>query len=185
MDDSLIIELLWQRSESALAELASKYGRTLHSISYQITGNHEDAEECVNDTYLGVWQAIPPARPRSLYAFVCRMVRNISLTRYRYRTAQMRDRANEVAWEEVADFIADDEICERELETDELTRLLEEWLWGLDERNRYIFLRRYWYMEDVPAIAQSLQLSEAAVYLRIDRMKKKLKAYLVRKGVLL
>ena len=71
------------------------------------------------------------------------------------------------------------------METDELTRLLEEWLWSLDERNRYIFLRRYWYMEDVLAIAQSLQLSEAAVYLRIDRMKKKLKAYLKKKGVLL
>jgi len=185
MDDSLIIELLWQRSESALEKLASKYGRTLHSISYQITGSHEDAEECVNDTYLGVWQAIPPERPRSLYAFSCRIVRNLSLSRLRYRTAQMRDRANEVALEEVADFIADDEVSEREFEADELTRMLEEWLWGLGERNRYIFLRRYWYMEDVTAIAQNLHLSEAAVYLRLDRMKKKLKAYLYKKGVLL
>jgi RNA polymerase sigma-70 factor (ECF subfamily) len=97
----------------------------------------------------------------------------------------MRDRANEVALEEVADFIADDEVSERVFEAHELTRMLEEWLWGLDERNRYIFLRRYWYMEDVTAIAQSLRLSEAAVYLRLDRMKKKLKAYLYKKGVLL
>ncbi len=185
MDDSLIIELLWQRSESALEQLASKYGRTLYSISYHITGDREDAEECVNDTYLGLWNAIPPARPRSLYAFVCRMVRNISFSRYRYRTAQMRDRANEVALEEVADFIADDEMGGREFETDELRFFLEEWLWALDDRNRYIFLRRYWYMEDVPAIAQSLQLSEAAIYLRLDRMKKKLKSYLIKKGVLL
>ena len=185
MDDSLIIELLWQRSESALEQLASKYGRTLHSISYHITGNCEDAEECVNDTYLGIWEAIPPARPRSLYAFVCRMVRNISFSRYRYRKAQMRDCANEVALEEVTDFIADDEMSGREFETGELTHLLEEWLWAQDERNRYIFLRRYWYMEDVSVIAQSLSLSEAAVYLRIDRMKKRLKVYLKKKGVLI
>lgn len=184
MDDAWIVELLWQRSESALELLAGKYGRTLYGISYNITGCREDAEECVNDTYLGVWRAIPPARPRSLYAFVCRMVRNISLTRYRYHTAQMRDRANEIPLEQVADVIADGETSGRETEKSELTHLLETWLWALDERNRYIFLRRFWYMEEISVIARAVHLSEAAVYLRMDRMKKKLKAYLMKEGVL-
>jgi RNA polymerase sigma-70 factor (ECF subfamily) len=112
------------------------------------------------------------------------MTRNISLSRFRYRTAQMRDRTNEVAWEEVADFIADDEMSEYEFARSELTDLLEQWLWMLDEHNRYIFLRRYWYMEDISTIAACLRMSEAAVYLRLDRMKKKLKAYLSKKGVL-
>lgn len=184
MDDAWIVELLWQRSESALEQLAGKYGRVLYGISYNITGCREDAEECVNDTYLGVWRAIPPARPRSLYAFVCRMVRNISLTRYRYHTAQMRDRSHELSLDEIGDIVADQEGDGQTLAKSELTHLLETWLWALDERNRYIFLRRFWYMEEISVIARAVHLSEAAVYLRIDRMKKKLKAYLMKEGVL-
>ncbi len=184
MDDRLIVEMLFDRSETALQQISQKYQKTLFGISYNILRSREDAEECVNDTYLGIWKAIPPARPQSLLAFICRIVRNISLTRYRRLNAQKRDRANELSLEQVADFLSDDEFSSHNFEQHELKLLFDEFLQGLRAENRYIFIRRYWYMDDISAIAGRLGLSDAAVYLRIDRMKKNLKTFLREKGVL-
>ena len=177
--------MLFDRSESALEHISQKYQRTLFGISYNIVRNREDAEECVNDTYLGVWNAIPPTRPHSLYAFVCRIVRNISLTRYYHDKAKKRNRSVEISLEEIGDFLSDGDFCDRELEKEELRHMLEEWLYSLNEENRYIFIRRYWYMDDPERISGELGLTKAAVYLRIDRMKKNLKEYLTQKGVLI
>jgi len=185
MDDKLIVNMLFDRSESALEHISQKYQRTLFGISYNIVGSREDAEECVNDTYLGVWNAIPPTRPHSLYAFVCRIVRNISLTRYYHDKAKKRNRSVEISLEEIGDFLSDGDFCDRELEKEELRHMLEEWLYSLNEENRYIFIRRYWYMDDPERISGELGLTKAAVYLRIDRMKKNLKEYLTQKGVLI
>jgi RNA polymerase sigma-70 factor (ECF subfamily) len=185
MEDKLIIEMLWQRSESALRELEIKYGKALHLISYNILKNHEDAEECVNDTYLGVWKTIPPEKQNSLYAFVCRITRNLSLKRYQYNKADKRNFKNAVNLEEISDFIAEEDFCAHEFKDSELTRILEDWLWSLTENNRYIFIRRYWYMDEIETIANALSVSNASVYLRIDRMKKKLKDYLKQREVFL
>lgn len=185
MEDKFIIEMLWQRSESALRELEIKYGKALHLISYNILKNHEDAEECVNDTYLGVWKTIPPEKPNSLYAFVCRITRNLSLKRYQYNKADKRNFKNAVNLEEISDFIAEEDFCAHEFKDSELTRILEDWLWSLTENNRYIFIRRYWYMDEIETIANALSVSNASVYLRIDRMKKKLKDYLKQREVFL
>ena len=184
MEDALIVEQLWNRSESALHELQAKYGRVLRHISYNVLRNSDDAEECVNDAYLSVWNAIPPKKPNSLYAFVCRIIRNISLTRYHYLRAEKRNVYVTVCLDEISDFITDEDQFTHEIERMQLTKLLEDWLWSLNEENRYIFIRRYWYMDEVETIAEKLSLSKASVYLRIDRMKKKLKAYLKRMEVL-
>lgn len=184
MDDRTIVDMLFDRSETALRQISQKYQKTLFGISYNILKNHEDAEECVNDTYLGVWNAIPPARPQSLLAYVCRMVRNISLTKYHSLNAQKRNPSNTVSLEEVGDYLSDDGFGNRDFEQHELKRLFEDFLHGLRKENRYIFIRRYWYMDDVSAISKALGLSDAAVYLRIDRMKKQLKEFLKQKGVL-
>jgi len=185
MEDRDIIALYWDRSEAAIRETQQKYGKYCYAIAYSILYSHEDAEECVNDTYLGVWNAIPPTRPHSLYAFVCRIVRNISLTRYYHDKAKKRNRSVEISLEEIGDFLSDGDFCDRELEKEELRHMLEEWLYSLNEENRYIFIRRYWYMDDPERISGELGLTKAAVYLRIDRMKKNLKEYLTQKGVLI
>ena len=184
MDDRLIVDMLFDRSEAALQHISQKYQKTLFTISYNILRSREDAEECVNDTYLGIWKSIPPARPQSLLAFICRIVRNISLTRYQRLNAQKRNRAGEISLEQVGDFLSDEALADRDFAQQELTQLFDEFLQGLRTENRYIFIRRYWYMDDVSAIAGRLGMSDAAVYLRIDRMKKNLKLFLREKGVL-
>lgn len=183
LDDNRIIELFFQRSETAISSLAEKYGGTMYSISYNILKSSEDAEECVNDAYLGAWNAIPPARPSPLLAFVCRIVRNISLTRYKFKKASKRDNSGDVSFEQIADCIPADSSVDGAIETAELTRILDSWLSTLKPENRYIFMRRFWYMDTVFDIAKSMNISEASVYQRIDRMKKKLYIYLKERGV--
>ena len=103
MDDEKIIELFFVRSEQAIKELDRKYGRKCHAVSYNILNNHQDAEECVNDAYLGAWNAIPPAKPDPLLAFVCKIVRNVSLKRYERNTAAKRNSRYDVSIEELGD----------------------------------------------------------------------------------
>ena len=184
MDDNIIVKLLFDRSEVALEQISHKYEKMLFNISFHILGNTEDAEECINDTYLAVWNQIPPTQPKSFSAFVCRLVRNLSLTRYRYRVAEKRNYTSTVSLEEVADYLSEDDFSDRNYEQAELTSFMEEWLNKLPPKNRYIFIRRYRYMDDIHSIATTQKLTNSAVYLRIDRMKKSLKNFLIQKGVL-
>jgi RNA polymerase sigma-70 factor (ECF subfamily) len=107
------------------------------------------------------------------------------LKRYQYNKADKRNFKNAVNLEEISDFIAEEDFCAHEFKDSELTRILEDWLWSLTENNRYIFIRRYWYMDEIETIANALSVSNASVYLRIDRMKKKLKDYLKQREVFL
>lgn len=177
MEDEKIIELFFARSETAITSLAQKYEKKLFSISYQILQNREDAQECVNDTYLGIWNAIPPAKPISLCAFVCRVTRNISINRHKYNCAAKRN-SYTVSIEEIGDCIPTKSTVAEDLEMHLLTETLNQWLESLRPQNRYIFLRRYWYMDSVLQIATAMKMSEAAIYLRLDRLKKKLHKYL-------
>lgn len=181
MEDEKIIELFFQRSETAIPSLAQKYERPLFSISYRILQNREDAQECINDTYLGIWNAIPPARPASLYSFACRIARNISINRHKHNCAAKRN-GHAVSIEEIGDCIPANSTVAEDFELQLLTDTLNQWLESLRPQNRYIFVRRYWYMDPVPQIATAMKMSEAAVYLRLDRLKKKLHKYLKERG---
>ncbi|MBR4054507.1 MAG: sigma-70 family RNA polymerase sigma factor [Clostridia bacterium] len=181
MEDEKIIELFFQRSEIAIPSLAQKYEKPLFSVSYRILQNREDAQECIKDTYLGIWNAIPPTRPASLYSFACRVARNISINRHKHNCAAKRN-SYTVSIEEIGDCIPASNTVAEDFELQLLTDTLNQWLESLRPQNRYIFVRRYWYMDPVPQIATAMKMSDAAIYLRLDRLKKKLYKYLKERG---
>ena len=185
MEDDKIIKLYFCRSDRAIDETARKYGGAMYSVSYNILKSTPDAEECVNDAYLGIWKSIPPTVPTSLYSFVCRVTRNKALDRYRALSAEKRARDGEVSLEEIADCLPSDSTVESELESQRLTELFNEWLKSQSKTNRYIFIRRYWYMDPPEDIAKNSGLSVSAVYSRIDRMKKRLYVFLKQREVLI
>ena len=179
MEDQRIVELFFARSEQAVVELDKKYGNLLFRISDNILHSDEDAAECVNDAYLGVWNAIPPARPNPLCAFVCRIARNLSLKKYRERTAQKRGPA--LPLEELANCIPTSS-AEEAVSARELGRTICRFLEGLDQESRVLFLRRYWFSDPVKDIALRLGVSENAVSARLRRLRVRLQQYLQEEG---
>ena len=183
MQDSEIISLFFDRSERAISALDRKYGSVCNRTANNILGDREDAEECVNDAYLGVWNAIPPANPHPLLSFVCRIVRNVSLKRYEYNTAVKRNSHYDLAMEELEDFLASSSTVEEELAKQELTALIEAFLDTLSREDRVIFLRRYWFAEPYNEIAEKVGLSEKNVSVRLVRIRKRLRSYLSEREV--
>ncbi len=185
MDDSAIIELFFARSEQAIRELDDKYGKVCYSLSYNILNSRQDAEECVNDAYLGTWDAIPPARPNPLLAFLCRIVRNLSLMRYHGdRTAKRGSGSYTVALEELEGCLASPRTVEGELEEQELVRLIEDFLEALSPENRVLLMRRYWFSDSYGEIAAQTGLSEKNVSVRLTRIRKQLRHYFEERGVM-
>ena len=185
MNDDRIIELFFERSEQAITELDDKYGRVCYSVSYNILNNRADAEECVNDAYLGTWNSIPPAKPNPLCAFVCKIVRNISLKRYEYNTAVKRNRVYDVAMEELENCLSSSTTDEEEIAERELPKIIESFLDSLSKENRVIFLRRYWFSDTYCDIAKQVGLTEKNVSVRLTRIRKELREYLLEREVLL
>ena len=185
MNDERIIELFLERSEEAIKELHEKYGRLCYKVSYNILNDRQDAEECVNDAYLGVWNAIPPAKPNSLCAFVCKIVRNVSLKRYEKNTAAKRNGRYDVAMEELEDCLASAVTVEEEIEECELVESIEAFLDILSKEDRVIFLRRYWFSDTYADIAKQVGLTEKNVSVRLTRIRKKLREYLLEREVLI
>ena len=184
MEDSKIIDLFFERSEQAIAELEEKYGGVCHKLSYQILNNQLDAEECVNDAYLGTWNAIPPARPNPLLTFLCKIVRNLSIKRYHANTAIKRNSLYDVALSEVEQDVMAPETVEGEVEAKALARFIEAFLDSLSIENRVIFMRRYWFSDSYEEIAQRVGLTEKNVSVRLTRLRKQLKEHLRKEGVL-
>lgn len=182
--DERIVELFFQRSEHAISELDERYGRVFHKTSLNILNNQLDAEECVNDAYLGTWNTIPPTRPNSLLAYVCQIVRNISLKRYYLKKALKRNSTYDVAMEELDACLASSSTVEDEIETKELARIIESFLDTLSKENRVIFLQRYWFSDSYSDIAQKVGISEKSVSVRLTRIRKKMREYLVEREVL-
>lgn len=185
MNDERIIELFFERSEQAIKELDDKYGQVFHSLSLKFLNNRQDAEECVNDAYLGTWNAIPPAKPNPLLAFVCKIVRNISLKRYEQNTAVKRNSYYDVAMEELEDCLASTTTIEEEIAERELTEIIESFLDSLSTENRVIFLCRYWFSDNYADIAKKVGLTEKNVSVRLTRLRKELREYLLEREVLL
>lgn len=143
-----------------------------------------DAEECVNDAYLAVWNAIPPATPNPLAPFVCRIVRNLSLKRYSYNSAAKRNSMYDVAMGELEDCLASSADVAEAFEARELARFMEAFLDQLSQENRVIFLRRYWFSDSYADIARQVGLTEKNVSVRLVRMREKLRNFLSERGVL-
>ena len=184
-EDEKIIELFFQRSEQAIRELDTKYGKACHTLSYNIVNDKQDAEECVNDAYLGAWNTIPPTKPNSLQAYICKIVRNISLKLYYRKGAAMRNCAYEVAMQELEPYLAAPDTVETEIETKELARIIECFLDTLSEENCVIFMRRYWFTDTYAEIAKRVRLSEKNVSVRLTRLRKQMKDYLIEREVYL
>jgi len=178
MEDNKIIDLFFQRSESAIAQLAEKYGKLCLKIAQNILNNTSDAEECLNDTYLGVWNSIPPNHPESLSAYVCKIARNLSLKRYSYNTASKRNSNYEVALDELEDCIASLKTVEDEVAEHTLTKDIEQFLDTLNETDRVIFMRRYYFSDSYADIAKQTGLTEKNVSVRLTRLRSKMRDYL-------
>ena len=181
--DQEILALGQARDQEAIAAMAEKYGAYCHTVARNVLGNDADAEECVNDAYLGAWNAIPPERPERLPAYVCRIVRNAALSRRRRDGAQKRGGNYTVALSELEGCIAAPEDSQSALDAKELTAALERFLDTLSEENRVIFLRRYWFADKCADIGRRVGLSEKAVTVRLTRLRKQLKKYLAEQEV--
>ncbi len=184
MTDERIIELFFARSERGIEELDTKYGATCHRIAQNILGNKEDAEECVNDAYLGVWNSIPPKKPSLLSAFLFKILRNLSITRYHANTAQKRNSFYDIALDELEETISTEESIEKECSQKEMTNAIEGFLDTLARENRVIFVRRYWFSESYTEIAKRTGLTEKNISVRLTRIREKMKEYLSERGIL-
>lgn len=183
IDDKRIIELLFERSEKGLVELDVKYGKLCHKLSYNILNSRQDAEECVNDAYLGVWNAIPPTKPDPLRAYVCKVVRNISLKLYHKKEAEKRSSEYDVALQELEDCLPAPSTVEAEVETMELALMIEQFLDTMNDENSVIFLRRYWFSDTYAEIAERMGISEKSVSMRLVRIRKQMRQYLLEREV--
>ena len=184
MEDEKIIEMFFARSEQGIRELDNKYGKLCRHLSYNIVNSRQDAEECVNDAYLGVWNAIPPAHPNPLLSYLLKIVRNLSLNCYWKKEAAKRNGGYAVALEEIEGCISDSKTVREELETRELARIIGEFLDTLTAENRVIFLRRYWFADSYQEIARLVGLSEKNVSVRLARIRSRMRQYLAEKEVL-
>ena len=184
MNDHSIVELYIARDEEAIRQTEAKYGRLCYGIAYRILGNEADAEECLNDTYLGIWNAIPPTRPRSLSAFVCGIARNLSLKRLEALHRQKRDAGVLVSLSELEEILPD-HACAPDLDDGELGRLISLFLRTQREDVQRIFLRRYYYLDSVEEIASRYGFTQSKVKSTLFHTRKRLKAYLIKEGVML
>ena len=183
IEDKKIVELFFKRSELAIRELDNKYGKFCHRLSYNIVNNRQDAEECVNDAYLGAWNAIPPEKPDPLLTYLCKIVRNISLKMYYRKQVAKRSSTYTIAMEEIEACIAAPSMVETEFDARELARVIESFLDTLTAENRVIFMRRYWFSDSCKDIAGLVGLTEKNITVRLTRIRQKMKKYLIEKGV--
>ncbi len=177
MNDQNIIDLYFARNEQAIAETEKSYGKVCMQVSMNILESRPDAEECVNDTYLKTWNSIPPTKPNSLCAFVCRIARNLSLNRLRDLRRDKRNREVTLSLDEL-------EACIPAAveDSNELAALLNSFLEGLDETDRVIFMGRYWYSYAIDDLADTMKLTKKAVYMRLHKTRERLRAYLGERG---
>ena len=185
MEDEKIIELFWNRSESAISETAQKYGNYCYSIAYNILTNSEDAEESVSDTYMAAWKAMPPRRPSILASFLGKITRHLSIDRWRSRNRYKRGGGEIVlALEELEDCIADSQTVEMALERKQLAVVFNRFLDSLPEMDRRVFLCRYWYLDPIADIAGYYGFSVSKVTSMLHRTRKKLRTTLEKEGLL-
>jgi RNA polymerase sigma-70 factor (ECF subfamily) len=185
VEDSEIVDLFWQRSEAALSEAQYKYSRYCYSIAYGILRNHEDAQECVNDTLARVWSAIPPARPEVLRTFLGKITRNLSLNALEKMNAEKRGLGQvPLALFELEECVSGEASeIDRFIEDESIKQTINGFLGQLNETKRKVFVRRYWYASSLEEIADDYGISVSKVKSILSRLRKKLKRDLEKEGI--
>ena len=186
MEDSTIIDLYWERSETAIGETSKKYSRYCNSISFNILHNKEDAEECVNDAFLNAWNAMPPHRPNCLATFLGKITRNLSLDRYKRYAAKKRGFGQtEIALSELDEVVPSATSVGSAVEEQELIDSLNHFLGNLPQQKRILFVQRYWYLMPIKSIAEQQGISESHVKSALFRTRNELRHYLEKEGLIL
>lgn len=184
MEDSKIIELFFDRSEEAITELSKKYGQVCKSVAENILNNQLDSEECVNDAFLAVWNTIPPQKPEHLLSYVCRIVRNLAVKKYHANTAQKRNSIYDVAIDEIKECFPSSALVEDEIESSDTAKAIDCFLESMDKQSRILFVRRYYYSDSIEDLAGLFRTSKHNISVRLSRIRKNLKKYLIKEGVL-
>lgn len=183
MEDHQIVDLFFARDESAILQADAKYGRRLRLLSQNITKSEEDAQECVNDTYLDAWNRIPPHRPQGLFGYLAKIVRHKSLDLLDHIRAQKRSAVVVEMSRELEESIPSAADIERAMEREHIRRAINGFLRGLDDKAQYIFVRRYFYMDSVSAIAEATQKSQGSITASLHRSRQKLREHLKKEGI--
>ena len=185
MEDEKIIDLYFERNESAISETAEKYGNYLYKIAFNILSDNEDSEESVNDTYMSAWNTIPPEKPNVFSAFLSKITRYISLNRYRAGKAEKRGGGEiDAAFEEIEECVPDKSNIYDEIETKELAEIISDYLKKLPETERKIFVCRYYYLDSLSDISKQFGFSKSKVASMLHRTRKKILSHLEKEGVL-
>ena len=184
MDDKQIVDLYWERSETAISETSKKYGKYCRYIAFNILRNDENSEECVNDTYLRAWNSIPPNRPSALKTFLGKITRNLSLDRYEMLKADKRNNGQiPLVFEELQECLSASDNNENIIEEIAITDILNRFLASLSLEQRKVFMRRYWYLSPIKDIAAEYGMSESKVKMSLFRSRNELKSMLETEGV--
>lgn len=184
MDDNRIVALYWARSENAINETALKYGKYCYAIAYNIFSSSEDADESVNDTYLGAWNSIPPNRPSILSTFLGKITRRISLNRWREKHTDKRGGGEvPLVLDELADCIPSDNDVESNLQAADLAKTIDSFILALPDTERRVFVCRYWYFDSILAICKQFGYSQSKIKSMLHRTRGKLLLHLKKEGV--
>ncbi len=182
IEDNKIVEMFFSRNEQAIRAILEKYGASCTVIAKNILKSDRDAEECVNDALLAVWNAVPPFYPDPLQAYVFRVVQNISIARYHTNTSQKRNSYYDIALDELEGLLVSSDTVEQNIEAQELTELINRFLATIDRESRVMFVRRYWFSDSTEAIAKRFATSQNNVYVKLSRTRKKLEEFLKKEG---
>ena len=182
MEDHEIVELYFFRDERAIKETDLKYGKLCHSIAYNILKNNEDSEECVNDTYIGVWNAIPPEKPNHFMAFVCKIARNLALKRLEAATRQKRSQATVISLSELEEILSDESIA-ADVSNEEIGKAISVFLRKEKADSRKVFIRKYYFFDSISEIAERYDFTESKVKNMLYHTRNKLKEYLIKEGI--
>lgn len=184
MEDGEIVDLYWARDENAIIETQIKYGRYCYCIAHNILYNKEDSEECVNDTYLNAWNAMPDLRPNRLSTFLGKITRNLSLNRWeRYNAAKRGSGQVVLALDELHECVPARDSADQIVDDLALAEILDRFLAGLPKEKRMIFMRRYWYMSPIAEIAADYSMGESKIKMSLLRTRKELRQLLEKEGV--
>lgn len=184
MDDKQIVDLYWERSEKAIKETAAKYGGYCYSIAINILNNSADAEECINDTYLSAWNSIPPHRPSVLSTFLGKITRRISIDKWRKSNAEKRGGGQTaIVLDELSECIPDKNSIEYTVEAQFLADIINSFVGDLQDKDRRVFLCRYFYLDSVESIAERFGYSQSKVKSILHRTRQKLRTRLEKEGL--
>ena len=184
LSDEQIIELYFAREERAIAETDKKYCQYLHTVAYSILANDQDAEECLQDTYLRVWHAIPPQRPSIFHAFLAKITRNLSLNRLKTANRQKRVPSEaSVSLQELEECVSDEDSLARQLQSAAIARAINRYLDGVSDRRMYVFISRYFYALTIPQIAKRLSCSASSVNRELAEIRRELRIELEKEGI--